>query len=93
MSDNIVVAELFHGKTMAFKDFGARFLAKMMHHFCREIHIITATSGDTGSAVADAFGNTNGNIKVSILYPKNKISKVQEYQMTTQSKNITLLKY
>ena len=87
LSDNIVVAELFHGKTMAFKDFGARFLAKMMHHFCREIHIITATSGDTGSAVADAFGELT-NIKVSILYPKGMVSNVQEVQMTSQGENV-----
>jgi len=88
LSDNIVVAELFHGKTMAFKDFGARFLARMMQHFSREIHIITATSGDTGSAVADAFCELT-NIKVSILYPKGMVSNVQEVQMTSQGENVT----
>ncbi len=93
LENNLYVAELFHGNTLAFKDFGATFLANIMNYFInqntQDIHILTATSGDTGGAVADAFGNTNGNIKVSILYPKNKISKVQEYQMTTQSQNIT----
>jgi len=87
LSHNIFVAELFHGKTMAFKDFGARFLARMMQHFSRDIHIITATSGDTGSAVADAFCELT-NIKVSILYPKNMVSNVQEVQMTSQGDNV-----
>jgi len=88
LSEKIIVAELFHGKTMAFKDFGARFLARMMKHFNREIHIVTATSGDTGSAVADAFCELT-NIQVSILYPKGMVSDVQESQMTTQGDNVT----
>ena len=88
LSDKIVVAELFHGKTMAFKDFGARFLAGMMQHFNRQIHIITATSGDTGSAVADAFCELT-DIPVSILYPKGMVSNVQEAQMTSQGDNVT----
>jgi threonine synthase len=88
LSDKIIVAELFHGKTMAFKDFGARFLARMMQHFNRKIHIVTATSGDTGSAVSDAFCELT-NIPVSILYPKGMVSDVQESQMTTQGDNVT----
>jgi len=88
LSEKIIVAELFHGKTMAFKDFGARFLARMMKHFNREIHIVTATSGDTGSAVADAFCELT-NIEVSILYPKGMVSDVQESQMTSQGDNVT----
>ena len=88
ISENIIVAELFHGKTMAFKDFGARFLARMMKHFNRKIHILTATSGDTGSAVADAFSELT-DIPVTILYPKDMVSEVQEAQMTTQKDNVT----
>ena len=73
---------------MAFKDFGARFLAGMMQHFNRQIHIITATSGDTGSAVADAFCELT-EIPVSILYPKGMVRNVQEAQMTSQGDNVT----
>jgi threonine synthase len=87
LSNNIFIAELFHGKTMAFKDFGARFLARMMKHFNHNTHIITATSGDTGAAVADAFCELT-NIKVSILYPKNMISNIQEVQMTSCKDNV-----
>ena len=92
--DNIHVLELFHGPTLAFKDFGARFMARIMGHFLksddREINILVATSGDTGSAVAQGFLNVDG-IKVTLLYPKGKVSKIQEQQLTTIGGNITAL--
>ncbi len=88
------VLELFHGPSMAFKDFGARFMASVMSHYLqksnKEIHILVATSGDTGGAVALGFYDVPG-IKVTILYPKGKVSDIQEKQLTTLGKNITAL--
>ena len=89
---NIFVLELFHGPTCAFKDFGARFMANMTGYFLKEnnkkLNIVVATSGDTGSAVANGFFNIK-NINVIILYPKGKVSNLQEKQLTTLGKNIT----
>jgi threonine synthase len=86
--------ELFHGPTLAFKDFGARFMARLMAYFLqkssKEIHILVATSGDTGGAVAAGFYKTKG-IKVTILYPSGKVSELQEKQLTTLGENITAL--
>ncbi|MCH7535360.1 MAG: threonine synthase, partial [Bacteroidetes bacterium] len=83
--------ELFHGPTMAFKDIGARFMSRIMGHFLqndnREIDILVATSGDTGSAVANGFYKAP-NINVTILYPKGKVSEIQEKQLTTLGENI-----
>jgi len=94
LDENISVLELFHGPTLAFKDFGARFMAKAMGHFIskhnRTVNILVATSGDTGSAVANGFYDTPG-INVFILYPKGKVSYIQEKQLTTLDKNITAL--
>ncbi len=88
------VLELFHGPTLAFKDFAARFMARTMLHFLenenKEITILVATSGDTGSAVANGFFNIEG-IKVIILYPSNRVSAIQEKQLTTLGGNITAL--
>lgn len=85
--------ELFHGPTMAFKDFGARFMARMINQLRgnKEITIVAATSGDTGSAVASGFENIEG-IKVIILYPNGGVTDFQERQMTTLGSNITALK-
>ncbi|HXA01571.1 MAG TPA: threonine synthase [Cytophagaceae bacterium] len=92
--DNIYVLELFHGPSLAFKDFGARFMARLMAYFLetekKEINILVATSGDTGSAVAQGFLDMPG-IKVTILYPSGKVSDIQEKQLTTLGKNITAL--
>ena len=94
LSENLSILELFHGPTLAFKDFGARFMARTMGHFVskenRELNILVATSGDTGSAVAYGFYDTPG-INVFILYPKGKVSLIQEMQLTTLDKNITAL--
>jgi len=94
IEDNIYVLELFHGPSLAFKDFGARFMARLMSYFLekkhREINILVATSGDTGSAVAQGFLNMAG-IKVTILYPSKKVSDIQEKQLTTLGNNITAL--
>ncbi len=91
LNDNLYVLELFHGPTLAFKDFGAQFLAKTLSYLFRkqkkETIILVATSGDTGSAVASGFHNIEG-IKVGLLYPKNKVSKIQEQQLTTFDNNI-----
>jgi threonine synthase len=88
------VLELFHGPTLAFKDFGARFMARTMEHFVqnseKELNILVATSGDTGSAVANGFYNVDG-INVYILYPSGGVSTIQEKQLTTLDKNITAL--
>lgn len=90
----IFVLELFHGPTMAFKDFGARFMARMFaqqaHQSKQEVTILVATSGDTGSAVANGFYNVDG-VRVFVLYPKGKVSPLQEKQMTTLGGNITAL--
>lgn len=89
---NIYALELYHGPTCAFKDVGARFLARCLSYFSKqsdkEATILVATSGDTGSAVASGFLGMK-NIKVVILYPKGKISKIQEQQLTTLGENIT----
>lgn len=94
VEDNVYVLELFHGPSLAFKDFGARFMARLMSYFLekrqREINILVATSGDTGSAVAQGFLDMPG-IKVTILYPSGKVSDIQEKQLTTLGKNITAL--
>lgn len=85
------VLELFHGPTLAFKDFGARFMAQLMSYYNRgedrDLIILAATSGDTGGAVASAFYNVPG-IKVVIVYPSSKVSLLQEQQITTYGKNI-----
>ena len=90
--DSYSILELFHGPTHAFKDFGARFLARTLSHLLRSLNkkcvILVATSGDTGSAVANAFYGIEG-IQVVLLYPKGKVSFIQEQQLTTFDKNIT----
>lgn len=89
ISENSAIVELFHGPTLAFKDFGARFMAKCLQAFSKQekITILTATSGDTGAAVAHAFHGLD-NIRVVILYPKGKISLLQEKMFTTVGDNI-----
>lgn len=88
------VLELFHGPSMAFKDFGARFMAALMSYFLlrskKEIKILVATSGDTGGAVAQGFYNVPG-VSVTILYPSGKVSDIQEKQLTTLGNNITAI--
>jgi threonine synthase len=88
------VLELFHGPSMAFKDFGARFMAAIMSYFLlrskKEIKILVATSGDTGGAVAQGFYKIPG-ISVTILYPSGKVSDIQEKQLTTLGHNVTAL--
>ena len=92
--DSIFCLELFHGPTLAFKDFGARFMARCMEKFIsfenKNVNILVATSGDTGSAVANGFYDVEG-INVIILYPKGKVSQIQEKQLTTLDKNIYAL--
>jgi len=94
--DNIYSLELFHGPTLAFKDTGARFMARILSHFIRqkgidsEVNVLVATSGDTGGAVANGFLGIPG-IRVFVLYPKDKVSQIQECQFTTLGKNITAL--
>ncbi|GGG50174.1 threonine synthase [Epilithonimonas arachidiradicis] len=92
ISENIYSLELFHGPTMAFKDVGARFMARMMSYFSegKPMKVIAATSGDTGSAVASGFFGVRG-IEVYILYPKGKVSPLQEKQLTTWGGNIKAL--
>lgn len=93
VEENVFSLELFHGPTMAFKDVGARFLARCMSYFTeasRTITILVATSGDTGSAVANGFLGIEG-IDVVILYPSGKVSPLQEKQFTTLGKNITAI--
>src|SRR6267154_4686030 len=89
---NVFAVELFHGPTLAFKDFGARFMSQVLGHFVhrqkREIVILVATSGDTGSAVANGFLGVPGT-RVVVLYPSGKVSEIQEKQFTTLGKNIT----
>lgn len=89
VSDNIHSLELFHGPTLAFKDFGGRFMAQCLAHISdgKPVTILTATSGDTGAAVAHAFHGID-NIQVVILFPKDKISKLQEKLFTTLGGNI-----
>lgn len=91
---NISTLELFHGPTMAFKDVGARFMARCLGYFnksnTKEVTVLVATSGDTGGAVANGFLNVKG-VNVVILYPSGKVSEIQEKQLTTLGKNITAL--
>lgn len=88
--------ELFHGPTLAFKDVGARFMARLLQYFIkrgddhRKVHVLVATSGDTGSAVANGFLGVDG-INVHVLYPKGKVSPIQECQFTTLGQNITAI--
>lgn len=87
---NLYCLELFHGPTLAFKDFGGRFMSRLMSYFLEEgeeLHILVATSGDTGSAVAQGFLGVKG-IKVTILYPSGKVSHIQEQQLTTNGQNV-----
>lgn len=95
VNDNIYSLELFHGPTLAFKDVGGRFMARLLQYFIRkegkeEVNVLVATSGDTGSAVANGFLGVDG-IHVYVLYPKGKVSKIQESQFTTLGKNITAI--
>ena len=94
LSPGMHILELFHGPTLAFKDFGARFMARLMAYFVREetrpLTVLVATSGDTGSAVAHGFLGVPG-IRVVILYPSKRISEAQEKQFTTLGENITAL--
>ncbi|MEM9081436.1 MAG: threonine synthase [Verrucomicrobiota bacterium] len=94
LTDTLSVLELFHGPTLAFKDFGARFMARLMGHLTkddnRDLTVLVATSGDTGGAVASAFHNVPGT-RVIILYPSGKVSALQEKQLTTLGGNITAL--
>ena len=93
VDERIFALELFHGPTLAFKDVGARFMARLLQYFIRQegneqVNVLVATSGDTGSAVANGFLGVDG-IHVYVLYPKGKVSKIQESQFTTLGKNIT----
>ena len=94
VTDNIYSLELFHGPTLAFKDVGARFMARLLQYFIKQegqqelVNVLVATSGDTGSAVANGFLGVEG-IHVYVLYPKGKVSPIQECQFTTLGKNIT----
>lgn len=101
VTDSIYSLELFHGPTLAFKDVGARFMARLLRYFLAkqtdnsdskvakgEVNVLVATSGDTGSAVANGFLGVDG-IHVYVLYPKGKVSPIQECQFTTLGKNIT----
>ena len=101
VTENIYALELFHGPTLAFKDVGARFMARLLRYFLRmgsrgetatngTVNVLVATSGDTGSAVANGFLGVEG-IHVYVLYPKGKVSPIQECQFTTLGKNITAI--
>ena len=99
VDDNIYSLELFHGPTLAFKDVGARFMARLLQYFIakdekqeagRTVNVLVATSGDTGSAVANGFLGVEG-IHVYVLYPKGKVSQIQECQFTTLGRNITAI--
>src|SRR2546426_2951063 len=94
LAGDSLILELFHGPTLAFKDFGARFMARLIAHFVRvageELTVVAATSGDTGSAVAHGFFGLPG-IRVVILYPSGRVSEAQEKQFTTLGGNITAL--
>lgn len=94
ISNEVYVLELFHGPTLAFKDFGARFMSRTFSALQQEreqdLVILAATSGDTGSAVAQGFLGVEG-IKVCLLYPSGKVSRIQEQQLTTAGKNVTAL--
>lgn len=95
VEEKIYSLELFHGPTLAFKDVGARFMARLLQYFLRKegketVNVLVATSGDTGSAVANGFLGVEG-IRVYVLYPKGKVSPIQECQFTTLGKNITAI--
>ena len=94
LTDRIASLELFHGPTMAFKDVGARFMARLLGYFMqdssREVNVLVATSGDTGSAVANGFYKVPG-IKVFVLYPKGRVSAIQEKQFTTLGENVSAI--
>ena len=102
VKNNIYTLELFHGPTLAFKDVGARFMARLLGYFLRQessklnvkssklVNVLVATSGDTGSAVANGFLGVEG-IHVYVLYPKGKVSPIQECQFTTLGQNITAI--
>ena len=95
VEENIYSLELFHGPTLAFKDVGARFMARLLQYFLHKegketVNVLVATSGDTGSAVANGFLGVEG-IRVYVLYPKGKVSPIQECQFTTLGKNITAI--
>ena len=95
VKDPIYSLELFHGPTLAFKDVGGRFMARLLGYFIqreglKEVNVLVATSGDTGSAVANGFLGVPG-IHVYVLYPKGKVSRIQESQFTTLGRNITAL--
>ncbi|MBQ1199751.1 MAG: threonine synthase [Bacteroidaceae bacterium] len=96
VTDNIYSLELFHGPTLAFKDVGARFMARLLGYFNKKqggdrlVNVLVATSGDTGSAVANGFLGVPG-IHVYVLYPKGKVSPIQECQFTTLGQNITAI--
>ena len=95
VNEQIYSLELFHGPTLAFKDVGGRFMARLLGYFIRkegkkEVNVLVATSGDTGSAVANGFLGVEG-IHVYVLYPKGKVSEIQEKQFTTLGQNITAI--
>ena len=95
VNDRIWSLELFHGPTLAFKDVGARFMARLLGYFNRNnsgrtVNVLVATSGDTGSAVANGFLGVDG-VRVFVLYPKGKVSPIQESQFTTLGRNIVAL--
>ena len=95
VKNSIFSLELYHGPTLAFKDVGARFMARLLGYFIKkrgikDINVLVATSGDTGSAVANGFLSVDG-INVYVLYPKGKVSAIQECQFTTLGQNITAL--
>ena len=95
VEEDVYVLELFHGPTFAFKDVGARFMARMLSYFVKEqeqsdVKVLVATSGDTGSAVANGFLGVEG-IQVFVLYPSGKVSDIQEAQFTTLGQNIVAL--
>lgn len=97
VNERIFSLELYHGPTCAFKDVGARFMARLLSYFVKQhpstkgnVHVLVATSGDTGSAVANGFLGVPG-IDVTVLYPKGKVSEIQEKQFTTLGQNITAL--
>ena len=95
VTPSIYSLELYHGPTLAFKDVGARFMARLLAYFIKKekqnnVNVLVATSGDTGSAVANGFLEVEG-IHVYVLYPKGKVSKIQESQFTTLGRNITAI--
>ena len=96
VNGDIYSLELFHGPTAAFKDVGARFMARLLGYFTRRdkgdgmVNVLVATSGDTGSAVANGFLGVDG-VRVFVLYPEGKVSKIQEAQFTTLGRNITAI--